>query len=547
MKLIQNLPIAGKTGVAFACAIFAFVVSACICLSSVSEIERKQKEFESSEQALLLLKDGTADYLNIIWAVLANNLNGKQEHKAWIDRHRNDFRARLAALRIIDDSEEASQLADACQAEYTRWLGTAVDPLVSMRNKVDAFSVNEGDLSVLTESFGSYLGTDRLIAAVDKLGGYERGRVQKSGAELDALRARIYMTILASTVIAIVAAMLAATWLARRVSRPLKEAVIMTTRVADGDLTARIEGSSADETGQLMRGMDAMNRSLARIVGGVRVGTDSIAAASSEIAAGNVDLSSRTGQQASSLEATAASITRLTETVMQNAGSAREANMLASRATRMAEAGNESVVDMVSTIRQISNSSKQVSEITAVIEGIAFQTNILALNAAVEAARAGEQGRGFAVVASEVRGLAQRSATAAREIKELIVTSVRAIQESAKQAEDVGETMVEVKLAIKQVASIVGEIATASDEQSRGIEEVNQAMNQMDRFTQQNAALVEQAAAAARSLEEQAKHLKDAVAVFTLAETDAASVVVTREKSLSGLVSHLPIGHQLVA
>ena len=263
-----------------------------------------------------------------------------------------------------------------------------------------------------------------------------------------------------------------------------------------------------------------MNESLARIVSGVRIGTDSIATASSEIAAGNLDLSSRTEQQASSLEEAAASMAELTHTVQQNADNARHANALATRASGMAETGDESVSKMVETILNISSSSDKISEITAVIEGIAFQTNILALNAAVEAARAGEHGRGFAVVASEVRGLAQRSATAAREIKELIVSSVAAIQDSSRQADAVGEVMGEVKMAIKQVAGIVGEIAVASDEQSRGIYEVNHAVNQMDRFTQQNAALVEQATAAARSLEEQSMRLKNAVAVFTLSGRD---------------------------
>ena len=486
-------------------------------------IVHKQEEFEASQQTLLLLKDETSDYLNIIWAVLANNVNGKAGHKAWIDQHRADFGTRLAALRSTDGATDAAQLAGASQQEYDRRLNAVVDPLAEMRRKVDASSANVGDLSALTESFGSYLGTDRLIAVMGKLDHYERERMLASGQELDSLRARIYVTILTSTVIAVIASILAGTWLSRAVSRPLKEAVTVATRVAEGDLTASIEATSTDETGQLMRGLDAMNQSLAKMVGGVRIGTDSIATASSEIAVGNFDLSSRTEQQASSLEETAASMTELTVTVRRNADNARQANALATRALGMAEAGNESVSSMVQTIRDISSSSKQISEITAVIEGIAFQTNILALNAAVEAARAGEQGRGFAVVASEVRGLTQRSATAAREIKELIVSSVVAIQDSAKQADDVGEAMAEVKTAIKEVAGIVGEIAAASDEQSRGIDEVNQAVNQMDHFTQQNAALVEQAAAAARSLEEQAMHLKNAVSVFTLGGPDFVS------------------------
>lgn len=214
-------------------------------------------------------------------------------------------------------------------------------------------------------------------------------------------------------------------------------------------------------------------------------------------------------------------MTQLTETVRQNADNARQANTLASGATDMAHAGNQAVQDMVASIGRISESSSKIRDITSVIEGIAFQTNILALNAAVEAARAGEQGRGFAVVASEVRSLAQRSATAAREIKELISTSVAMIQGGSKQAADVGVTIGQVKQAIRQVADIVGEIAAASEEQSRGIEQVNQAVTQMDDVTQQNAALVEQAAAAAQSLEEQSSKLLDAVLVFSTTDTES--------------------------
>jgi methyl-accepting chemotaxis protein len=266
--------------------------------------------------------------------------------------------------------------------------------------------------------------------------------------------------------------------------------------------------------GQLMSGLQAMQAKLVQTIGVVRNGVRSIGTATHEISAGNVDLSRRTEDQAASLEETAASMEELTSTVRQNADNAKQANQVVCSTALLTERGNEATLEAVQTMRGLSESSGKMSEIIGVIEGIAFQTNILSLNAAVEAARAGEQGRGFAVVASEVRSLAQRSAAASREIKDLITDSLDRVETGARQVHRATETMTEILASVRSVSDLMGEIAAASHEQSKGIEQVNQAVAQMDRATQQNAALVEEASAAARSLEEQAGQLDAAIAVF---------------------------------
>jgi methyl-accepting chemotaxis protein len=318
------------------------------------------------------------------------------------------------------------------------------------------------------------------------------------------------------TVLSALLSVLFGFWIIRSITGPLHQAVEVASAVANGDLTQRIEVTSMDETGQLLKALEHMVGRLTGIVSGVRSTTDAISTASQEIAAGNSDLSQRTEEQASSLEETASSMEELTSTVKQNAENAKQANQLAANASDIAVKGGMAVGEVVQTMGSISASSKKIMDIISVIEGIAFQTNILALNAAVEAARAGEQGRGFAVVAAEVRNLAQRSAAAAKEITALIGDSVDKVEIGSKQVDKAGETMNEIVLAVKRVTDIMAEIAAASNEQSSGIEQVNQALVQMDEVTQQNAALVEEAAASAEAMREQAGTLMQAVRLFKL-------------------------------
>jgi methyl-accepting chemotaxis protein len=345
--------------------------------------------------------------------------------------------------------------------------------------------------------------------------------------------ARALMLLLSAIAIAVgvAAAVVIARTLLRQLGGEPDYAAAVAGRIAAGDLTVAVDTKS-DDTGSMLHAMKLMREALASIVGEVRSGTETIASASQQIASGNQDLSSRTEQQASSLEETASSMEELTSAVRQNNDNARQANQLARSASAVAQQGGAVVSQVVDTMGAINDSSRKIVDIIAVIDGIAFQTNILALNAAVEAARAGEQGRGFAVVASEVRNLAQRSASAAKEIKALIGDSVEKVGIGSKLVEQAGQTMNEVVASVQRVTDIMADISSAGDEQSAGIEQINQAVSEMDTVTQQNAALVEEAAAAAEAMQNQAANLERVVSVFRLdgAQRGAAPAAVARPK-----------------
>ena len=465
-----------------------------------------------------------------------------------------DMRLQFRRLQVLrDDAQKVKQCADEARADLAKvsdqWKRYYPAEVSSDAERVVADKIN----GKLDEFVRLSNGIDDAVAADPQKAAADMARIEQHAVagrvlsdlvsediavneeqakESVALSASTYRTIFAVAVsllaIALVLGTVGAVCLQRWIMKPLTKAIELAGHIASGRLENRIVVDSGGEFGQLLSAFKDMDEKLTETVRDIKRSTESVAVASSQIASGNVDLSARTEQQAASLEETAASMTQLTQTVKQNADNAEQATVLATNATDLANQGNEAVQVMVGTIEKVSGSSTKISEITAVIEGIAFQTNILALNAAVEAARAGEQGRGFAVVASEVRSLAQRSASAAKEIKELIGNSVDEIHDSVRQAAEVGASMNHVKGAIKQVCDLVGEIAAASLEQSRGIEQIGQAVSQMDEVTQQNAALVEEAAAASKSLEDQAATLRGAVATFKLDEAPAAAAAAGR-------------------
>ena len=459
-------------------------------------------------------------------SILAVDPKEKQEQRASHDASVVKLQEVFTKYEKLVSSPEEQQLFDNIKSAWARY--AALDAkLLDLSDKGDA---GFNDARALSSGEAGTAFTDMLKLIETDI------ELNRSGAEQEVARAAsTYDNAIVSTGLLIAVAVFAGIaigWLiTRSITTPIGRAVVIAETVARGDLTADIEVSGKDETSQLLAAMRHMNERLVDVVGRVRNSSDSIATGSAQIAAGNTDLSQRTEEQAASLEETAASMEQLTATVKQNAENALQGNSLAANASETAVRGGEVVNRVVQTMSEISSSSEQVAQIITVIEGIAFQTNILALNAAVEAARAGEQGRGFAVVAGEVRTLAQRSASAAKEIKDLISASVQRVQVGSQLVNEAGRTMGEVVQSVKRVTDLMGEISAASGEQHTGIEQVNQAVMQMDEVTQQNAALVEEASAAAQSMAAQSGTLRELVSVFRISASDPVAQTLTPAKA----------------
>ena len=530
-KVMKNWKIGHRLGLGFAAVLVLLVAVAAFGLQQVSRLNDRIVFLTSIDEGKLeaLSKVQFAIGLRAIAArnlTLVTDAAEQKNDLALVGSSQQDIDAGMAALtKLMQDPATTQQERD--MLEQLRKLEAQYLPVAVNIVKLATSQQTDAARASLVKDCMPIL--NRVITHVAQFNKMLRSNSEANVEQAEAAYDLAKWTMLGASLAALMLGGLIAWLLTRSISRPLAQAVSVAQSVQAGDLGSHIEVNSKDELGQLMAALKGMNESLVAIVGEVRHGTDTIAVASDEIKRGNMDLSNRTEQQASSLQETASAMEQLTATVKQTADNAREARRLADNASQVAAKGGAAVGRVVETMHSISASSHKIVDIISVIDGIAFQTNILALNAAVEAARAGEQGRGFAVVASEVRTLAQRSASAAKEIKALIDDSVARVDNGSRLVEQAGSTMSEVVASVRRVTDVVAEISAASHEQSDGIEQINQAIVQMDEVTQQNAALVEQAAAAAQSLQEQSVRLSETVGVFKLSSNDAPRAQATRK------------------
>ena len=494
------------------------VVLLAIIIAFTALQSRKSREAYGAVNAAMLAQIKTANQ----WAALVDvNTTRAYAVVVAVDPGvANAFKDEIAQSNArIEELQKAIEAADPTEADKAQ-----LAKITELRKKLQDLTSQTALLKVTKPGEMPAFVETQYRPAVQALQKAHQEFVAMQDAANEALRdnfeadgRKLILTSAGGLVLLIGGILVGAGFLIRSIKQPLLQANDLAARIAEGDLSGHVDESRADEFGDLMRSLAAMNRSLGLMVSQVRHSTDSIATASTEIASGNNDLAQRTEQTSSNLASTASSMDSLTHAVRMSSDNAHQAATLAANASNVAQRGGEVVSQVVSTMQQIDASSKKIADIISVIDGIAFQTNILALNAAVEAARAGEQGRGFAVVASEVRSLAGRSAEAAKEIKGLIGTSVEKVESGTKLVTDAGATMQEIVQSVRRVVDVIGEITAASSEQSAGIAEVNQSVGNLDQMTQQNAALVEESAAAAESLRDQAAQLAQAVAVFKVA------------------------------
>jgi methyl-accepting chemotaxis protein len=518
--MLNNMKVGTRLLAAF---LIVAVLGACVAGIGIYNMAKMNEQAEHAYHNDLLgvshLKEANINLIYIGRAarsvLLAGTPEDKKKFNGMLEQSERDMRSELNLARplfVLPAGKALYAQLDALIAEY--------DPTLRQLVKLSQADTPEGKQAAvdyaLTTMANKANQVDDKLTELSKL---KEKVASDSAAEASRVYASTRLLMLVLVVLSLSAGIGLGLWITGSLTRQLggepAYAMQVAGAIAAGELATTIDTRQGDQS-SLLYAMDQMRQSLIKIVGEVRTGTDTIATASNQIAVGNLDLSSRTEQQASSLEETASSMEELTSTVKQNADNARQANVLAVTASEVAQRGGQVVSEVVDTMASINESSRKIVDIISVIDGIAFQTNILALNAAVEAARAGEQGRGFAVVASEVRNLAQRSAAAAKEIKTLINDSVEKVDAGGRLVTQAGGTMEEIVMSITRVTDIMSEIASASGEQTVGIEQINMAITQMDEVTQQNAALVEEAAAAAGALQEQASTLAQLVSIFKL-------------------------------
>jgi methyl-accepting chemotaxis protein len=525
---ISNFKIGTRLAAGFGIVLVLLLVVAAVTVIRIQNINVATSKMLDDRYVKVMLAKSIQDEVNVQARFIRNATIGANDAAELnaslgkVDASVQKNTEMMERLKGLINTEEGTRMF-AAMTEARSAYGQARDAAIKLLRDGQAEAAGQYVLKDLRPPQTRFFDSLKAMVAL------QERLMQESGEEVRANTSAAFMSTVVLSSIATLTAIIIAVVITRSITIPVNRAVEVARTVAAGDLTSRIVVTTKDEIGMLLASLGEMNDNLKKIVGEVRNGTEEIASATTEVATGNMDLSSRTEQQASALEETASSMEELTSTVRQNSENARVANQLAQSATAVAVRGGDVVSQVVSTMESINTSASKIVDIIAVIDGIAFQTNILALNAAVEAARAGEQGRGFAVVASEVRNLAQRSASAAKEIKVLIGASVDRVQDGNKLVSTAGETMSEVVESVRKLTAIVGEITTAGREQETGIEQINEAITSMDSVTQQNAALVEEAAAATSALQQQASKLAQAVSIFKLDEPVSAMAAPVRK------------------